>query len=64
MLAYNASMDSTDDYTQLSKTTLNEAVTRLVSFILDKYQWAFLRAPTHEDLQRIMARNAECGTPG
>lgn len=58
VLAYGTAADSTDDYAELSKTTTLEAVTRLVEFILEKYQAFYLCAPTIEDLQNIMRRNA------
>lgn len=64
LLAYGILMDSTDEYTQLNKTTVNEAITCFVSFTLDNHRSVYLRAPTHEDLQMIMARNAERGMPG
>lgn len=64
VLAYGESPDRTDEYVRLSKSTVSIAVKRLVAFILRKYQSEYLRAPTNDDLQRIMRRNAERGFPG
>eukprot|EP00170_Pyropia_yezoensis_P000896 contig_4087_g898 len=64
VIAYGETADRVDEYVRLSKSTVHEAVRRLVAFILHKYQAVYLRAPTIEDLNRILARNAERGLPG
>eukprot|EP00170_Pyropia_yezoensis_P003589 contig_14977_g3599 len=64
VLGYGESPDRVDEYVRLSKSTVHEAVRRLVAFFLHKYQAVYLRAPTIEDLKRILARNAERGLPG
>lgn len=64
VLGYEESPDRVDEYVRLSKSTVHEAVRRLVAFFLHKYQAVYLRAPTIEDLKRILARNAERGLPG
>lgn len=64
IFAYGESFDSVDEYVRLSKSTVHEATNRLVAFILRTYQPFYLRAPTHEDLKRIMTRNAARGLPG
>lgn len=56
--------DSVEDYVRLSKSTIHETAKRLVLFTLGNYRDVYLRAPTREDLERIMARNAERGLPG
>lgn len=63
-LAYGKPPARGDEYVRMAKTTAHQATRRLVGFIVHKYQSVYLRAPTHEDLKRIMARNAERGLPG
>lgn len=53
-----------DEYVRLSKSTIHEATKRLVSLILHTFEGIHLRAPTHEDMQRIMAHNTQRGLPG
>lgn len=64
VLSYGDSQDRNDEYTDLSKSTVHDAVTRLISFILEKYEAFYLRAPTTADLKSIMERNAARGMPG
>lgn len=58
VLSYGDAEDRNDDSVELSKTTVHNAVMRLISFILEKYEPFYLRAPTMADLKRIMERNA------
>lgn len=64
VLAYGGTPDRVDEYVRLAKSTIHEAVRRLVAFILHKYQAEYVRAPTTKDLKRILAHNAERGLPG
>jgi len=40
------------------------SVREFMRFILDKFGSSYWRPPTHEELQRILTRNAERGMPG
>lgn len=64
VLVYGDASDCPDEYIQLSRTTIHNAVANLVSFILGKYQAHYLRAPTTDELRAIISRNAERGMPG
>lgn len=64
VLSYGDAQDRNDEYIELSKTTVHNAVTRLISFILEKYEAVYLRAPSSADLRSITARNAARGLPG
>lgn len=57
-------MHPSDEYVALSRSTITMATNWLVALILRTYQDEYLRAPTMEDLKRIMRRNAESGLPG
>lgn len=63
VLLYGDGQDRMDKCHGLSKTTVHNAVTRLIP-ILEKHQAFHLRPPTVEDLNRIMRRSAERGLPG
>lgn len=64
VLSYGDGQDRIDECQELSKTTVHNAVTRLITFILENYQAVYLRAPTMENLKTIMRLNAGRSLPG
>lgn len=62
--SYGDAEDRNDDSVEMSKTTVHEAMTRFISFILEKYEPSCLRAPTMAGLKRIMERDADRGLRG
>lgn len=64
VLAYGESYDRCDEYTRLSKTTINEATNSLIDFIVDTYKDTYLRQPNNDELAAILTRNAQRGVPG
>lgn len=64
VLAYGESYDRTDKYVRLSRSTVAEATSRLVAFLVARYAGQYLRPPSPAELQHILARNAARGFPG
>jgi len=63
VIAYVEVPDRTDEYVRLSASTIAMSVRELMRFIVDEFGPSYLRAPTPEELQRILTRNAERGMP-
>ena len=64
MLAYGVPADSLDEYLQMSKDSVLLSTKKFCEAVIDKFGEEYLRAPTEEDLQRIMRINAGRGFPG
>jgi hypothetical protein len=64
MLAYGAAGDCNDEYLQLSETTSLQCMDRFCNAIVGIYGHQYLRAPTPEDLERLLSIGARRGFPG
>ncbi|XP_057424645.1 uncharacterized protein LOC130718160 [Lotus japonicus] len=64
MLAYGVAADAVDEYIKIGGTTAFECLRRFCKGIIRLYEQQYLRAPTQEDLQRILHANDMRGFPG
>ena len=64
VIAYGEATDRIDEYVRLSASTTAMKMRDLMRFIVDEFGPTYLRSPTPEEQQRILARNAERGLPG
>jgi len=64
VIAYGEAPARTDEYVRLSASTTAMKMRELMRFIVDEFGPTYLRSPTPEEQQRILARNAERGWPG
>ncbi|XP_020258693.1 uncharacterized protein LOC109835104 [Asparagus officinalis] len=64
MVAYGASADSVDDYVRIGKSTSFESVKRFVRSIINIFGEEYLRAPTNEDVARLLEEGSQRGFPG
>ena len=55
--------DRPDEYVRLSNSTSNSAVKNFIEFFVNKYESTYLRAPTDENITRILAFNKDWGLP-
>jgi len=63
VIAYGEVPDRTDEYAQLSASTIAMSVRELMRFTWAGFGPSYLRPPTPEELQSILTRNAERGMP-
>jgi hypothetical protein len=54
MLAYGVAADAVDEYIKISSSTTLECLLRFCKGIIRLYEQLYLRAPTQDDLQRIL----------
>lgn len=64
MLAYGKPADSLDAELSVSGTTIQESTKKFVRAIVAQFGDEYLRSPTQEDMNRILARFADRGFPG
>ncbi|KAK9928956.1 hypothetical protein M0R45_026070 [Rubus argutus] len=64
MLAYGASADACDEYCRMGKSTSIESLQRFCRGIVAIYSKEYLRAPTANDLRRLLAKADKRGFPG
>ncbi|XP_020272553.1 uncharacterized protein LOC109847733 [Asparagus officinalis] len=64
MLAYGVAADAVDEYIKIGGTTTMECLRRFCKGIIQLYEPVYLRAPTQEDLQRILQVSELRGFPG
>ncbi|XP_026377715.1 uncharacterized protein LOC113272013 [Papaver somniferum] len=56
--------DSVDDYTRMGATTIYKYIKRFCHIVCMTFGARYLREPTSEDVQRLLAENADRGFPG
>ena len=54
MLAYGVATDAVDEYIKIGGSTTLECLRRFYKGIIRLYEQVYLRAPTEDDLQRIL----------
>jgi len=64
VLGNGEAADRPDEYVRLLRSTTNAAVKSFIESIVNKYESTYLRAPTDEDITRILAFNEHQGLPG
>ena len=64
MLAYGVAADAVDEYIKIGGTTALECLRRFCKGIIRLYEHEYLRAPTQDDLQRILRVSEMRGFPG
>ncbi|XP_013617071.1 PREDICTED: uncharacterized protein LOC106323507 [Brassica oleracea var. oleracea] len=64
MLAYGMAADAVDEYIKIGGTTALECLRRFCKGIIQLYEQVYLRAPTEDDLQRILHVSEMRGFPG
>ena len=64
MLAYGMTADAVDEYIKIGGTTALECLRRFCKGIIQMYEKVYLRAPTEDDLQRILHASEMRGFPG
>ncbi|XP_058783265.1 uncharacterized protein LOC131657937 [Vicia villosa] len=63
MLAYGVAADAVDEYIKIGGTTALECLRRFCKGIIRLYEQVYLRAPTQDDLQRILHVSEMRGFP-
>ncbi|XP_045810327.1 uncharacterized protein LOC123904745 [Trifolium pratense] len=58
MLAYGMTADAVDEYIRIGGTTTLECLRRFCKGIIRLYEQVYLRAPTQDDLQKLLHGNA------
>lgn len=64
LLAYGGCADQLDEWIRLSESTIQECLKRFVFAIQRIFGDEYLRAPTEEDVMRLLNDNARRGFPG
>lgn len=64
MLAYGSSADSIDENIRIGASTSLETLRKFCTGIIEIYSDEYLRPPTADECDAIMAENAERGFPG
>jgi len=64
MLAYGVAADAVDEYIKIGSSTALECLLRFCKGIIRLYEQVYLRAPTQDDLQRILHVSEMRGFPG
>jgi len=64
MLAYGVAADAIDEYIKIGGTTTSKCLRRFCKGIIRLYEQVYLRAPTQDDLQKILHVSEMRGFPG
>lgn len=64
MLAYGASADQLDELMRMGESTGLETLQKFCAAVIRLFGAEYLRAPTPDDLNELLAENAERGFPG
>ena len=64
MLAYGSSANQLDEWIQLGKSTILEALQQFVVAVIKRFGKEYLWAPTKEDMKRMLEENRQRGFPG
>ena len=63
-LAYGMGADACDEYIRIGESTATVCLDRFVAAVVELFGHQYLRAPTPEDLERVLRVNAARGFPG
>ena len=64
MLAYGCSSDSLDENLRMSESLISLCMEKFCSGVIKNFEKEYLRHPTKDDIERVVAANAERGFPG
>jgi hypothetical protein len=64
ILAYGLPTDAVDEYIHISESTTHEALNHFCAAIINVFSLQYLRAPTSDDIARILEINEQRGCPG
>jgi hypothetical protein len=64
LLAYGGCADQLDEWIRLGASTIQECLQRFVKAVLRIFGEEYLRAPTEEDVMRLLNENSQRGFPG
>jgi hypothetical protein len=64
ILVYGLPADAVDEYVCIGESTAREALQHFCAAIIDIFGQQYLRAPTRDDIGRILAFNEQRGWPG
>lgn len=64
VLCYGCSADSLDENLEISEAVVNRCVDEFCASIIEIYGDHYLRAPTEDDIARLLRENEERGFPG
>ena len=63
-LAYGTPADAVDEYIRIAESTALESLKRFCMAVIDLYEEEYLRYPTVEDIERLLAVGESRGFPG
>lgn len=63
-LAYGVGSDAVDETFRIAETTARESLKRFAHAVVAVYKEEYMRTPTQEDVDRLLAINEERGFPG
>jgi hypothetical protein len=63
ILTYGLLADAVDEYVRIGESTAREALQHFCAAIIDVFGQQYLRAPTRDDIARILAFNEQHGWP-
>ena len=63
-LGYGISADAVDEYVRIGESTALEALKKFCASVIKHLGDEYLRAPTEDDLRKILARSERRGIPG
>jgi len=64
MLAYGTPADALDEYLKIGKSTALECLDKFAQGVIEVFSGEYMRAPTVEDVQRLLQVNESRGFPG
>ncbi|KAI8559745.1 hypothetical protein RHMOL_Rhmol04G0198100 [Rhododendron molle] len=64
MLAYGMAADQCDEYLKIGESTVMKSLKKFCNVVIEIFGSEYLRAPSEEDIQHILAENASRGFPG
>ena len=64
ILAYGVTIDSTEEYVRIGKSTAIESLKKFVKAVVNIFSEEYLRSPNSNDIARLLAVNEKHGFPG
>jgi hypothetical protein len=64
ILAYGLPVNAVDEYVRIGESTICEALNHFCAVVINVFRQQYLRAPTPNDIARILALNEQRGWPG
>jgi hypothetical protein len=64
ILAYGVPADAVDEYVRIGESTARESLNHFCAAVINVFRQHYQRAPTPEDVARILHQNVQRGWPG